>query len=489
MFKRKEDYMSDQKMSLQASVSLEVFKKLASIKDSLSELVQPLKEIGDNIKSIGKASSDIKIVPETDISNVEMACTILDGVAVTLGAVAAGLACIPEPTMLTKVVAAVVGVVAALSALASWLLTLDWNSIGSGMAEMWNGLIEGLSAAWEWCSKTFNTAVIWINDNVIVPIGNFFSSLWERIKGAFQAGIDFIVGIFGPIVSWISENIVAPIVKAFSWAWENISNAVSVFVGFVSDIFTSIVNVVKIHIVEPLTNFFGEMWKKIISLFQTGVDFIVNLFTTIVSWINDKIITPIAVFFSDLWDGLKSGVKVAVDFITNIFNTVVLFIQNKVITPIANFFSGLWGGIKNGIKGMANGAIGVLNALIKGVLTPINFLIDGLNKIPGVNIRRLEFQITPISFATGGFPSTGQMFIAREAGPELVGTIGGRTAVVNNDQIVESISAGVYRAVSSALGKSGSNSVVQVFIGNEQLDEYIIKSQQRRMLKTNGVLA
>ena len=49
-------------------------------------------------------------------------------------------------------------------------------------------------------------------------------------------------------------------------------------------------------------------------------------------------------------------------------------------------------------------------------------------------------------FAQGGFPSTGQMFLAREAGPELVGTIGSRTAVVNNDQIVESISGGVYRA-------------------------------------------
>lgn len=48
-------------------------------------------------------------------------------------------------------------------------------------------------------------------------------------------------------------------------------------------------------------------------------------------------------------------------------------------------------------------------------------------------------------YATGGFPNMGQMFIAREAGPELVGTIGSRSAVVNNDQIVESVSAGVYR--------------------------------------------
>ncbi len=45
--------------------------------------------------------------------------------------------------------------------------------------------------------------------------------------------------------------------------------------------------------------------------------------------------------------------------------------------------------------------------------------------------------------AAGGLVDTGQMFVAREAGPEMVGTIGRRTAVANNDQIVESVAQGV----------------------------------------------
>lgn len=49
-------------------------------------------------------------------------------------------------------------------------------------------------------------------------------------------------------------------------------------------------------------------------------------------------------------------------------------------------------------------------------------------------------------FANGGFPEGGQLFLAREKGPELVGTLGGRSAVANNDQIVEGISNGVERA-------------------------------------------
>ena len=46
-------------------------------------------------------------------------------------------------------------------------------------------------------------------------------------------------------------------------------------------------------------------------------------------------------------------------------------------------------------------------------------------------------------FAGGGFPTVGEMFIAREAGPELVGQIGHRTAVANNDQIVQGVASGV----------------------------------------------
>ena len=51
------------------------------------------------------------------------------------------------------------------------------------------------------------------------------------------------------------------------------------------------------------------------------------------------------------------------------------------------------------------------------------------------------------TYATGGFPESGQAFIARENGiPEMVGTIGRRTAVANNEQIVESVASGVAEA-------------------------------------------
>lgn len=61
-------------------------------------------------------------------------------------------------------------------------------------------------------------------------------------------------------------------------------------------------------------------------------------------------------------------------------------------------------------------------------------------KITGNNINIEETR------AKGGFVNTGEIFVAREAGPELVGSIGSRTAVANNDQIISGIAGGVAAA-------------------------------------------
>lgn len=64
------------------------------------------------------------------------------------------------------------------------------------------------------------------------------------------------------------------------------------------------------------------------------------------------------------------------------------------------------------------------------------------------------------AYEGGGFPNQGQLFLAREAGPELVGNLGsGGTAVMNNDQIVSSVANGVTTGVVRAL--SGQNQLLR----------------------------
>lgn len=87
------------------------------------------------------------------------------------------------------------------------------------------------------------------------------------------------------------------------------------------------------------------------------------------------------------------------------------------------------------------------------------------------------------TYAKGGFPNEGEFFLAREAGPEMVGKIGNRSAVVNNDQIVEAISEGVFAAVSAAM-KGGNNGngtqAVNVYLDGRQITSVVEQRQRER---------
>lgn len=86
-------------------------------------------------------------------------------------------------------------------------------------------------------------------------------------------------------------------------------------------------------------------------------------------------------------------------------------------------------GVMTGIKSYIN-----KNSITIGVNAAVNGSTNGA-------MAGLKFNIR--AYASGGFPSVGEMFIAREAGPELVGRMGNTTAVANNDQIVAGIASGV----------------------------------------------
>lgn len=86
------------------------------------------------------------------------------------------------------------------------------------------------------------------------------------------------------------------------------------------------------------------------------------------------------------------------------------------------------------------------------------------------------------TYANGGFPEEGQLFVAREAGAEMVGSMGGRTTVANNDQIVEGISQGVYEAVVSANSQNN-----QQLTGNVYIDGSKVGKVVARPVYTEGV--
>ncbi len=108
-------------------------------------------------------------------------------------------------------------------------------------------------------------------------------------------------------------------------------------------------------------------------------------------------------------------------------------------------------------------------------------ILDALNlptQIPKLNVEW---------YANGGFPSEGELFVAREAGAEMVGSLGGRTAVANNQQIEDGIYRAAYRAFKDAnSGGGGSTSKVVLMVGEDELGEWFVNWHNGKVKQTGA---
>lgn len=124
------------------------------------------------------------------------------------------------------------------------------------------------------------------------------------------------------------------------------------------------------------------------------------------------------------------------------------------------------------------------NSFGKGIGSGIAYALKYNTSYPTLNVKNTSnnsnvgsYRIS--AYATGGFPDKGQYFYARENGiPELVGTMGGQTAVANNTQII----AGIKQGVKEAIIESDFNFTNVVNVGNETLYK---KQQSYNKLQNN----
>ena len=95
----------------------------------------------------------------------------------------------------------------------------------------------------------------------------------------------------------------------------------------------------------------------------------------------------------------------------------------------------------------------------------------------------LQFNKEFYGYANGGFPQTGEFFMARENGPEMVGRIGNQTAVANNDQITTSITNALITALNSyGFGNNQPGTTVVNIGGNkvyEGVGDYVDSENDR----------
>lgn len=152
---------------------------------------------------------------------------------------------------------------------------------------------------------------------------------------------------------------------------------------------------------------------------------------------------------SKLVTGFSVGMVAETPKLTAAFNDI-LAAQNTFANRFLNGWTSLWSSVSISFAGYWNNVLGNMATGLNSIVYATNTIISavnalmrtigytgGISAIPTVSIPR---------YADGGFVDQGQLFIAREAGAEMVGSIGRRTAVANNDQIVDGITYGVREA-------------------------------------------
>lgn len=398
----------------------------------------------------------------------------------------------------------------------AWTWIQDtWSAAGEWFAGIWESITDAFSSVITWFSDTFtsawegiqtawSTVVEWFTgiwgsitgafSSVATWFGEQFTLAWTSITTAFATALDWATGVwtdittaFASVATWFSDT--------FTTAWTNIEAAFATALEWATGVWNSISSAFS-----AVATWFGEQftlaWTNIESAFATALEWATGIWTTISgafssasswffdtfssAWSNVKTaFSSVSTFFTDKWKDIKSAFsKVTVWFSTK-FTGAWKAIKN-VFSGWGDFFTGLWDTISTTFTNLGttigdavsgavtagiNGILQWVQDAVNGAIGLINGAIDIVNKIPGVDISKLE-EIEIPKLASGGYVDEGQLFVAREAGAEMVGSMNGHTAVANNDQIVEGIYRGVYSAVKEAMGVSENGGRVNVYQTN-----------------------
>lgn len=132
------------------------------------------------------------------------------------------------------------------------------------------------------------------------------------------------------------------------------------------------------------------------------------------------------------------------------------------------------------------------NAAIQSIISSLNSIPRNITTVHTIVTKHVSLGSSSgaKAYASGGYPEMGQLFLAREAGPELVGTIGGQNAVANNQQIVEGIAAGVAdaNATQNALLREQNELLRAILVkeGNVKITNKAIKRAYDTAVKQSG---
>lgn len=367
--------------------------------------------------------------------------------------------------------------------------------IALGIADLWKTsktFRDNVTDMWDAICKAFAEAKVKIWDEGLKPlwdsIKELFGSLYKLyeesgLKDIFEAIVTAIVFILSIILPAIIEG-VAKVVKS-------IANKVQAVI----EIITAIVNAVL-----WLKDNIGKAWDWIVQKFNDVLAFIGDIFST--DW------TGYFGYFGNIVNDFLQTVKNIFNAVKRVFGGVIDFIAGvftgdweRAWKGIKNIFGGIWDAMVSIVRNPINKILSFCEAMANGVIAAFNAVKRGINSIkvsipswvPSVGGKSLGFNLRMTGsvrlprLADGGVVDAGQIFIARESGPELVGKYGSKSAVMNNDQIVSSVARGVYNAVMDAMSHYSSNKEINLYLQGDAAKLFkLVKDEGYKYVKSTG---
>ena len=361
-----------------------------------------------------------------------------------------------------------------------------WNNFWSNVGELLNGFIQGFKDGLGISSPSKVFAEI--GEYIIEGLLKGISTMWEELK------------------SWFNTNIAPKFTKEF-WAakWEVARKTASEKLSEIKKVITDKWGEIKTwfgtNIAPKFTKeYWTEKWESIRKAASDKLTeakkVVTDKWADIKSWFSANVAPTLTFeYWMQKFDGLKQGIATkmteAKTAITSKWEEIKKWFSGNVAPKLTlSFWTSKFANIKDGliqaIKGGVNGAINLLNRFINWINANLKIeipetKIGGKVIFPAITFQAFKIPNIP-TFAEGGFPDMGQMFVARESGPELVGNINGRTAVANNDQIVAAVAQGVYEAVAAAMGanRSSDSQSINVYLDGKQIYASVKKRESER---------
>ena len=196
------------------------------------------------------------------------------------------------------------------------------------------------------------------------------------------------------------------------------------------------------------------------------------------AWWSTNISEPFKEEWNETWNDAKSDALFVWESLKTAWNDAKTWWSTNVTQPIKQEFNALFDSAKSILDKLknlfANWSAKIKTPHFEWSTTQLPAsdwkykILDALSlptQIPKLNVKW---------YAQGGFPNAGELFIAREAGAEMVGAIGRKTTVANNQQIVDGIYKGVYQAMRDAGGNNGGQRIVVMLPNGDVLGESFV---------------